>query len=122
MKNKTTKLKKAGIIALIISSLAAIGITYNNSIKNPDKRPDKMFKYEEMTVEQMEKYLEQTDTVLARLQKVIDSKDTNPEERFEARRMYKSLNQQRQEMQKELDKAKKKEGKVTFFNYKNKAR
>ena len=102
---KATKLKIAGITALVAGVLAAGGIAYNN-FANSEKDSDKKLEINtsKLTVKQMQDVIHESDIALARLQGVIDSDTANPEEKFEARRAYNSISADRDKMLDELQK------------------
>lgn len=102
---KATKLKIAGITALVAGVLAAGGIAYNN-FANSEKDSDKKLEINtsKLTVKQMQDFIHESDIALARLQGVIDSDTANPEEKFEARRAYNSISADRDKMLDELQK------------------
>lgn len=98
---KATKLKIAGITALVAGVLAAGGIAYSN-FTNSDKKLE--INTSKLTVKQMQDFIHESDIALARLQGVIDSDTANPEEKFEARRAYNSISADRDKMLDELQK------------------
>lgn len=102
---KATKLKIAGITALVAGVLAAGGIAYSN-FTNSDKDSDKKLEINasKLTVKQMQDFIHESDIALARLQGVIDSDTANPEEKFEARRAYNNISVERDKMRNELQK------------------
>lgn len=102
---KTAKLKIAGITALVAGVLAAGGIAYSN-FANSEKDSDKKMEINtsKLTVKQIQDFIHESDIALARLQGVIDSDTANPEEKFEARRAYNSINVERDKMRVELQK------------------
>ena len=114
---KISKFRLAGLIALITGGLIAGGVTYTkhmDSEKIPEKkeiRIDSSF-----SVEQMQKMIKQADMLLAKLKKTIDSKKTDPEARFEARRIYKDVLKERASLQKKLDEAIKRQKATIKFN------
>ncbi len=57
-----------------------------------------------MSEKELIRYIKDSDEVLAELQKTIDSDETNPEERFEARTAYREIKNTRDLMQTELNK------------------
>ena len=101
---KTSKLKTAGLITLLAGALAVGGITYHQ-YSNPDEAQLKK-EISQMSVAQLEFAIKECDTALARLRTVIDAKETNPEERFEARRAVKSISEERELYQKRLNQIK----------------
>lgn len=111
MKNKT-KLKVATIV--LAGGLAvAGGIQYNKQLDSYDNQLKK--EISNMSVEQVQDAIKECDIALEHLQKTIDSNETNAEERFDARRAYKSIKEQREQLQQRLDKMQKKQGKTISF-------
>lgn len=99
--NKSKTLKTAGLITLLASVLTIGGITYNEYSKTYEAQLRK--EIANMPDSEIEKFINECDTALERLQQTIDSDKSNPEERFEARRAYNSILKKRTEMQKELN-------------------
>lgn len=112
MNNTTTKAKKiktASLIALLAGGMAVGGMLYNsNSNNSPEQYSKKTEKeitdYSELSVEKLNFFIKHLDEFIEKTQKEIDSKELNPEERFEARRAYKEALEQRNMLQLELQK------------------
>ena len=112
MNNTTTKAKKiktASLIALLAGGMAVCGMLYNsNSNNSPEQYSKKTEKeitdYSELSVEKLNFFIKHLDEFIEKTQKEIDSKELNPEERFEARRAYKEALEQRNMLQLELQK------------------
>ena len=112
MNNTTTKAKKiktASLIALLAGGMAVGGMLYNsNSNDSPEQYSKKTEKeitdYSELSVEKLNFFIKHLDEFIEKTQKEIDSKELNPEERFEARRAYKEALEQRNMLQLELQK------------------
>lgn len=103
MKNKT-KLK---VVAMVLAGGLAVagGIQYNKHLGE----------ISQMSETQLQDAIKECDTALERLQRIIDADETNPEERFEARRAYKSISEQREQFQNRLDKLQKNQ--TTTINF-----
>ena len=109
--NKGKKFKTAGLITFVVVGLSVIGLVYNkrsNSYELEFKKESSSF----TSVKQLEAAIKESDLALARLQKVIDSDETNPEERYEARHMYESIGKERAKWVAQLNKLKAKAGKT----------
>ena len=112
MNNTTTKAKKiktASLIALLAGGMAVGGMLYNsNSNNSPEqyskKTEKKITDYSELSDEKLNFFIKHLDEFIEKTQKEIDSKELNPEERFEARRAYKEALEQRNMLQLELQK------------------
>ena len=112
MNNTTTKaknIKTASLIALLAGGMAVGGMLYNsNSNNSPEQYSKKTEKeitdYSELSVEKLNFFIKHLDEFIEKTQKEIDSKELNPEERFEARRAYKEALEQRNMLQLELQK------------------
>jgi len=112
MKNKT-KLKVATMV--LAGGLAVTGCDqYKESVNTYDKQLNK--EISAMTETQLQDDIQECDIALGRLQQTIDAEKTNPEERFEARRAYKSISQKRELLQKRLDKIKAAQNTTVRFN------
>lgn len=70
----------------------------------------------QMSASELEFMINECNTALATLQQIIDSADSNPEERFQARRAHKEITKNRQEYQKKLDELNTKTDTVSFYN------
>jgi hypothetical protein len=103
MKNKT-KLK---VVTMVLAGGLAVagGIQYNKHLGE----------ISQMSETQLQDAIKECDTALERLQRIIDADKTNPEERFEARRAYKSISEQREQFQNRLDKLQKNQ--TTTINF-----
>ena len=101
---KNKNLRTASLIALITGGLMAGGITYTQNTSS-DKPADKEIvkNYQDLSTDKIEQHINECNTALEKLKKIIESEKTNPEERFEARRAYNSILKKRTEMQKELN-------------------
>ena len=75
-----------------------------------------------MSETQLQDAIKECDVALERLQQTIDSEETNPEERFEARGAYKSISEQREQFQKRLDKLQKSQKTIINFHDASKLR
>jgi hypothetical protein len=113
MTTKAKKFKTAGIATLLAGLTIIGGIAYHEYSDSYESRLKKEISH--MSVEQLEEAIRECDTALTRLQKTIDSKETNPEERFEANQAYESISKHRVEYQKRLDKIMKKQGTTINF-------
>ena len=115
---KTNNSTKSKIVALIVASLAAIGLTYGNNTKTEQEPVKKVENHQpsKPSIEEMRAYIAQADKALANLKTIIESDETNPQERFDARNAYRSITKKRAEIQKTLDEATKKT--VYFDNVK----
>lgn len=58
--------------------------------------------YSDLTMEQLENHLKECDIALERLKKIIESEESNPEERFDARRAYNSISRDRKKIREQL--------------------
>ena len=105
MTKKASKLKTIAGLVTILAGITAGGIAYNAT---KEKTADKQKEQSAVTVQQLEDRIEHIDDTMQKLQAIIDSKDTDPEERFEAYRMYHALLEKRNEIQAQLDKQAKK--------------
>ena len=101
------KIKTLLLGGLLTTSLAACAVNAEQPVQTNDSAANKTIKQDTLTIEQMEKYIKEADMVLIRLQEKIDSKGTNPEKRFEARRKYKLIKNSRDEMQQRLNEMRK---------------
>lgn len=112
-KKAINKFKIAGLITLLAASSVIGGIIYNEHSNSYDVQLKK--EISEMSVSQLQDAIKECDTALAHLQQTINSAETNPEERFEARGAYKSITKQRAEFQKRLDKIKEQQNTTINF-------
>lgn len=106
---KAKKIKTASLIALLAGGMAVGGMLYNsNSNNSPEQYSKKTEKeitdYSELSDEKLNFFIKHLDEFIEKTQKEIDSKELNPEERFEARRAYKEALEQRNMLQLELQK------------------
>ena len=113
MATTAKKFKTVGIAASFAGLMVVSGIAYHEYSNSYNARLKKEISH--MSVEQLESAIKECDTALIRLQKSIDSKETNPEERFEAYRARESITKHRAEYQKQLNKIIKKQGKTIKF-------
>ena len=109
---KINKLKTAGLIAVLAGALVAGGVAYKEYTKSYDAQLKK--EISNMTDKEIENFINECDIALEHLQKTIDSDKTNPEQKFEARRAYKSILKQREDMQKTLSRRQK-----SIFHFKS---
>lgn len=105
IKSKANKFKIAGLITLLAAGGIIVGISYNKYSNSYDVQLKK--EISQMSESQLQDAIKECDVALERLQQTIDSDETNPEERFEARGAYKSISEQREQFQKRLDKLQK---------------
>lgn len=109
--NKIKKLKRAGTIIAIAGGLA-LGATAFTRATDDTTEPTENKEYikqlentaDKMTREQKLQFIQNGKDVLDALQKKIDSEETNPEERFEAKRSQRLVQQEIEVMQKNLNK------------------
>ena len=114
-KSKANKFKIAGLIALLTVGGIIVGISYNKYSNSYDIQLKK--EISQMSESQLQDAIKECDIALERLQQTIDSEESNPEERFEARGAYKSISAQREQFQKRLDKLQK--NKKTTINFRD---
>lgn len=100
MKNKT----KLTVAAIMLASglVIADGIQYSQHQDSYDNQLKK--EISQMSETQLQSAIKECDIALKRLQQIINSNRTDPEERFEARRAHESINQKRAQLQDRLDK------------------
>ncbi len=111
MKNNT-KLKVA--TALLAGGLVvACGIEYGKYSNSYEAQIKK--EISNMSEAQLKDKIEDCDKALNSLQKTIDSKETNPEKRFEARIAYKDIYARREQYKQQLEKKSKQETKIIHF-------
>ena len=114
MKQKTDKIKKlkrAGVAVAIAGGLALGAAAFTRTADDAtDSTENKEYIKQlertagEMTTEQKLQFIQDGKEVLDNLQKKIDSDQTNPEERFEARRSQRLIKQEIEVMQQNLNK------------------
>ena len=117
MTTKKTKIARA--IVLLAGGVAiGGGVFAYNQYSKYSKSYEAQLKKEisDMSKEQLEDAIKACDVALENLQKIIDSDETNPEERFQAINSYKGISNGRDEYQKRLDKIMKKQAKTINFN------
>lgn len=112
-KKATNKFKIAGLIAVLTAGSVIAGISYNKYSNAYDVQLKK--EMSQMSESQLQDAIKECDIALERLQQTIDADETNPEERFEARRAYKSISAQREQFQNRLDKLQR--NKKTTINF-----
>ena len=113
IKSKANKFKIAGLITLLAAGGIIVGISYNKYSNSYDVQLKK--EISQMSESQLQDAIKECDVALERLQQTIDSDETNPEERFEARGAYKSISEQREQFQNRLDKLQR--NKKTTINF-----
>ena len=109
--SKAKKFKTAGLMAIVAGGLAIAGLVYNNTTNNYEM----MFKKEvkaNMTAKDLEVAIKECDIALNRLHDTIESDETNPEERFQARRAYNDIMKERKIYQDRLKKLNSRHGKT----------
>lgn len=119
-KSKTNKFKVAILITLLTVCGIVAGISYNKYSNSYDAQLRK--EISQMSESQLQDAIKECDVALERLQQTIDSDETNPEERFEARGAYKSISEQREQFQKRLDKLQKSQKTTINFHDASKLR
>ena len=101
----TNNKKKIGLlcsVALLVGAVALAAVfAYNHYSNSYDIQLKK--EISRMSESQLQDAIKECDIALERLQQTINSDETNPEERFEARRAYKSISAHREQFQKRLD-------------------
>ena len=98
--------------------MAVGGVTYSQNVETQDKTINK--EQTELSIEQLEKLLQDCDTALANLQKTINSGKNNPEEIFYARTAFIKITEQRKDLIKRLEEAKKtQKSTINFFDASN---
>lgn len=103
------------VAALIAGGMAVGGVTYSQNVEPQDKTINK--EQTELSIEQLEKLIQDCDTALANLQKTINSGKTNPEEIFYARTAFIKITEQRKDLIKRLEEAQKHEKTtIKFFD------
>lgn len=114
MKQKTDKIRKlkhAGTIIAIAGGLALGGVAISRTAQDDTTDSTENKEYikhlarvaDEMTHEQKLQFIHDGKEVLNDLQQKIDADETNPEERFEALRSRRLINQEIEVMQKQLN-------------------
>ena len=116
----TTKFKLARAIALLITGSIIGGIAYNKHSNTYEVQLNKAIS--QMSESQLQDAIKECDIALERLQQTIDADETNPEERFQAREAYKSIQEQRAQFQKRLDKIKEQQNSTINFHDVNQVR
>ncbi len=105
----TNNKKKIGLlcsVALLVGAVALAAVfAYNHYSNSYDVQLKK--EISRMSESQLQDAIKECDIALERLQQTINSDETNPEERFEARRAYKSISVHREQFQKRLDSVRK---------------
>ena len=119
-KSKANKFKIAGLITLLAAGGIIAGISYNKYSNSYDVQLKK--EISQMSETQLQDAIKECDVALERLQQTIDSEETNPEERFEARGAYKSISEQSEQFQKRLDKLQKSQKTTINFHDASKLR
>ena len=101
-----------------VTTDAVGGVTYSQNVETQDKTINK--EQTESSIEQLEKLIQDCDTALANLQKTINSGKTNPEEIFYARTAFIKITEQRKDLIKRLEEAKKtQKSTINFFDASN---
>lgn len=105
-KNDKNKIRLSCLIGLLAGIIALVTVfAYNYYSNSYDVQLKK--EISQMPESQLQDAIKECDIALERLQQTINADKTNPEERFEARRAYKSISEQRGLYQKRLDKVRK---------------
>lgn len=94
--------KKLKVATMVLAGGLAVagGIQYNKRSDSYDNQLKK--EISQMSESQLQDAIKECDIALERLQQTIDALETNPEEKFEARRAYKSISEQREQFQQRL--------------------
>lgn len=100
--NKASKLKKAGLVALIAGSMTIGGIVHNQ-YSNSDAAQIKK-EISNMSEKQLKDAIKDCDVVLKKLQKTIESDSVGVEDRIAAQDTYNAIIQERAMLQKSLEK------------------
>ena len=118
MKRKMDKFKKFSLIALVTGGLVAGGVLLSQRQEKASKEPaeNKEQNVVSLSTEQIQKFIKESDEVLKQLKATIESNDSGPEERFEARRAYRNISEERAQLQKLLDKAIQEQRNTIEFN------
>ena len=107
----TNNKKKIGLlcsVALLVGAVALAAVfAYNHYIIQIHMMYKLKKEISRMSESQLQDAIKECDIALERLQQTINSDETNPEERFEARRAYKSISAHREQFQKRLDSVRK---------------
>ena len=110
---KKQKFKTAGLIALLAGGLAVGGIAYNKTATVPEDETVKKTEttLSELSVETIEKRIEFLTDHIRIFNKRLETKDLNPEERFEIRQAItfaqNEIHKFQQELKQRQDKTKK---------------
>ena len=115
---KTQKFKIAGLIALLAGSLAVSGIACNKTASVPEDETIKKTEttLSELSVETIEKRIEILTDHIRIFNKRLETKDLNPEERFEIRQAITFAQDEIYKFQQELKQRQDKTKKPLYFN------
>ena len=105
-KDKLRKLKIAGLVAFLAGSIVVGKTVMNTKSKQPTQ---KEMTQEEISIRQMELFIEKSNELIAELDSVMNSETVDPEEKFEATVAYPKVVKERDDMQKKLDAARAKQ-------------
>ena len=115
---KKQKFKTAGLIALLAGGLAVGGIAYNKTATVPEDETVKKTEttLSELSVETIEKRIEILTDHIRIFNKRLETKDLNPEERFEIRQAITFAQNEIHKFQQELKQRQDKMKKNVYFN------
>lgn len=115
---KKQKFKIAGLIALLAGGLAVSGIACNKTATVPEDETVKKTEttLSELSVETIEKRIEVLTDHIRILNKRLETKDLNPEERFEIRQAITFAQDEIHKFQQELKQRQDKAKKTVYFN------
>lgn len=115
---KKQKFKTAGLIALLAGGLAVGGIAYNKTAIVPEDETVKKTEttLSELSVETIEKRIEILTDHIRIFNKELETKDLNPEERFEIRQAITFAQNEIHKFQQELKRRQDKTKKTVYFD------
>ena len=115
---KKQKFKTVGLIALLAGGLAVGGIAYNKTATVPEDETVKKTEttLSELSVETIEKRIEILTDHIRIFNKRLETKDLNPEERFEIRQAITFAQNEIHKFQQELKQRQDKTKKTFYFN------
>ncbi len=115
---KKQKFKTVGLIALLAGGLAVGGIAYNKTATVPEDETVKKTEttLSELSVETIEKRIEILTDHIRIFNKWLETKDLNPEERFEIRQAITFAQNEIHKFQQELKQRQDKTKKTFYFN------
>ena len=99
--NNAKKFKRAGALLAVISGLM-LGVAVVSKENVDEDVKNMKYTVKNMSYDEKRNYLKETDALITELQQRIDSDETDPEERFEARQSVAALEKERAALKKIL--------------------